>query len=585
LPHLAALAGGLVLLVALSLATAAWADHQQVELVSTGPAGGNGAIDVNDFALSRDGGRAFFTTAERLVAGDTDDQVDLYERTAGSTTLVSTGPAGGNGPYDVQPYLYSGVSRDGSHVLFATKERLTADDTDDQLDVYEHSAGSTTLVSIGPAAGNGPFDSAGAQISQSGTTVVFMSSDRLTVDDTNSNPDLYLRAGSQVTLLSGGPVNEQYDYMTPIGISRDGQRIFFATTRQLSPSDTNLHEDVYKWEGGARTIESVGTNGENAGPTIYSEAIDADGRHLFFSTYGRLSPLDTDDSSDVYERAGGVTTLASIGPAGGNGPYLVGLVGVSADGSHVFFTTDERLVAADTDDYRDIYSRAGGVTTLVSAGPLGRNEDFQNTRFWSSSADGTRAFFTTFDQLTAEDTDGVQSAYEYSGGTAARWLAPAYSVGGNSADGSRVFLFTTYPLLPADTDANCYLEDPGCLDVYELQGDQKTLISTGPTDSGGDTSACRWFFAYRVTLSCPLSASEDGTRVLFWSNAKLVAGDTDSSYDVYLASTRSGPSRDDYRSATSFCRAERRFLGQKAFRKRYGRHPFRTCVVLNRRRR
>jgi hypothetical protein len=576
-------AAATALVAALFLASAAWAGDRQVELVSTGPAGGNAAVDVNDFALSRDGGRAFFTTAEPLVAGDTDNQVDLYERTAGSTTLVSTGPAGGNGPYDVQPYLYSGISRDGSQVLFSTKERLTADDTDDQADVYERSAGTTTLVSIGPAGGNGPFESGGAQISQSGTAIVFMSSDRLTADDTNSNPDLYLRAGGQVTLLSGGPINEQFDTVYPVGISRDGQRIFFTTTRQLSPIDTNLHHDVYKWEGGSRTIESVGTNGENAGPTIYSEAIDADGRHLFFSTYGHLSPLDTDDASDVYERSGGVTTLASIGPAGGNGIYGVSFAGVSADGSHVFFTTDERLTSSDTDDYRDIYSRAAGVTTLVSAGPLGHNEDFQNTRFWSSSADGRRAFFTTFDQLTADDTDGVQSAYEYSGGAAARWLAPAYSVGGNSADGSRVFLFTTYPLLPVDTDSNCYLESPGCFDVYELQGDQKTLISTGPTDPAGDTSACRWFFNFRITLSCPLSASEDGTRALFWSNARLVAGDTDSSYDVYLSSAPSGPSRDDYRSATAFCRAERRFLGQKAFRKRYGRHAFRTCVALNRR--
>jgi len=78
---------------------AARADHQVSDLVSTGPEGGNAAIDVANFGISPDGSRSFFTTAERLVPADTDDQLDLYQRAGGSTTLVSTGPTGGNGPF------------------------------------------------------------------------------------------------------------------------------------------------------------------------------------------------------------------------------------------------------------------------------------------------------------------------------------------------------------------------------------------------------------------------------------------------------------------------------------------------------
>ena len=58
---------------------------------------------------------------------------------------------------------------------------------------------------------------------------------------------------------------------------------------------------------------------------------------------------DTDTSIDVYERAGGQTTLVSTGPTGGNGAFHASFRGASADGTRVFFETVESLVSADTD--------------------------------------------------------------------------------------------------------------------------------------------------------------------------------------------------------------------------------------------
>jgi hypothetical protein len=78
----------------------------------------------------------------------------VYERVAGAWTLISTGPAATNATYSVcevtalvsQPFYFVycpiAISADGTRVLFRTKERLTADDTDDRWDVYESSVAS-----------------------------------------------------------------------------------------------------------------------------------------------------------------------------------------------------------------------------------------------------------------------------------------------------------------------------------------------------------------------------------------------------------------------------------------------------------
>jgi hypothetical protein len=558
------------------------ADHQVTDLVSTGPAGGNADIDVGDLWISPDGSRSFFKTTERLVPADADDQLDVYRRADGSTTLVSTGPTGGNGPFPVSAVFSRGISRDGTRVAFATRERLSADDTDDHVDLYERADGVTALVSFGPAGGNGAFDVDSVPwMSSNGEAIVFITAERLTTDDTNSIQDVYLRAGAQTTLISVGP-DAPGTQLWLVGISSDGQRVFFGTSRRLWSNDTDFLTDIYKWEDGLVTMETVGPNGENGDGNSFSEYIDQSGTRLFFATPARLVPGALVNSA--YERVGGTTRLVTVGSAGQPAGGFV--TGVSADGSHAFFLTSQQLVPEDTDTVEDLYVRANGTTALVSAGPLAGGEASWPPSFRASSTDGTRAFFITFERLTPEDTDGGYSAYEYSGGESARWLSPAVGIAGLSRDGARVFVVTNLPLLPSDTDP-CTTEAFGglCADVYEIHAGRLTLVSTGPADSG-QGSVCRTFIDFRISFSCPLSTSDDGRRVLFWHDAPLLAGDTDSSFDVYLASA--GPVRSDYRNAQQFCRAERSFLGAEAFRERYGsapkhRNAFRNCVRANRR--
>ncbi|MGH2979202.1 MAG: TolB family protein [Solirubrobacterales bacterium] len=530
----------------------AWADHQVVDRVSSGPLGGNTGQEADSFTISRDGSRSFVSTRERLVSEDTDDERDIYQRVAATTTLLSTGPAGGNGSF---PAVFWGMSEDGSTVLFYTSERLTADDTDNRRDFYVRTGGTTALVSTGPAGGNGDFDVLDhtARMSADGSTVVFETREQLTADDTDALVDIYLRTGGQTTRIAGDGL---------FGLSRDGQRVFLRTNRHLTQDDTDgdFSDDAYMWEAGTTTILSVGPSGENPNQGVFFEHVDADGRHVVFTTFGRLVPEDTDDQADVYQRAGDAIERVGSGDA----------LDVSADGSHVFFMTIDRLLSADTDSQSDIYVRAGGSTELVSAGPLAGDDEFQALGFQGSTPDGSHAFFHTAERLTPEDNDGATSLYRYSGGPAAQYVAPSANFPAWSDDGQRVFVVTHMPLVPSDTDTGCSDADiVGCEDVYEIRDGQATLLSTGPGDpNAGDSGVCRNVSSIRIVVDCRLAISADGSRVLFWHNAPLLAGDTDSSFDVWLAST--GPVRSDYRNASHFCRAEREFLGEGAFRERYG---------------
>ena len=91
-----------------------------------------------------------------MSPADTDSSVDIYERAGSTTTLISTGPAGGNGAFDADFYE---ASKDGSRAVFETNESLVSADTDTTKDVYERVGSTTNLVSTGPTSGSTPIDS------------------------------------------------------------------------------------------------------------------------------------------------------------------------------------------------------------------------------------------------------------------------------------------------------------------------------------------------------------------------------------------------------------------------------------------
>jgi len=89
-----------------------------------------------------------------MVASDTDSTQDIYQRSNGVTTLISTESSGGNGPFNI---VFDRITPDGSKVFFDPYESLVSGDADSSRDIYERSNGATTEISMGPIGGNGAF--------------------------------------------------------------------------------------------------------------------------------------------------------------------------------------------------------------------------------------------------------------------------------------------------------------------------------------------------------------------------------------------------------------------------------------------
>jgi hypothetical protein len=110
----------------------------------------------------------------------------------------------------------------------------------------------------------------------------------------------------------------------------------------------------------------------------------------------------------VYERSAGTTKRVSAGQVNGNSGFAANFRGASADGTRVFFDTFEQLVPSDGDGATlDVYERAAGETSLISPG----DDEFHPALFGGASDDGSAVFFETQQQVLASDEDGAVDVY------------------------------------------------------------------------------------------------------------------------------------------------------------------------------
>lgn len=382
-------------------------------------------------------------------------------------------------------------------------------------------------------------------VSEDGLRAVFPFPEELTRGAERAQ--IYERFGGVTRALVPYPDDPpERTYAGLVGLSADARHAFVSTNLSLAAEDRDGGgTDIYGIFDGVASLLSTGPLDTQAEPgfgpmsvPMFFQGASADGGRVFLdSLFSPLVAEDTDTCPDIYERFSDQTRLISTGPTAtpsfpahlcAAGPYD----GLSSDGSHVFFTTGDDLIAED-EGGDDIYQRVGDALAVLTTYP----EDIERNcvdrpKFGDASADGGTVLFSTNMPISPEDTDSTYDVYKrgpdgslalVSRGTDGG-IGPC-GFGGDkpvalSADGGTAIFETASALSPEDGDSS--------VDLYST-GDSgaMSLVTTGPADASLDEHVL-------VPPAWPADVSDDASHVAFESRQPLVAGDEDQAVDVYL---------------------------------------------------
>jgi hypothetical protein len=423
---------------------------------------------VNNVAMSADGTKVMFDTAESLTSDDTDAGAgrDVFERSGNDTKLVSK-PGTTAGFSSLRA-----VSADGTKIWFDSPDQLeAAKDTNSTSDTYLASnLGSPTVVSIDADTDTAAGDSGFFAAVPDGSHVFFGTTTGLDSTDLDGAADLYDRHGTATTWLSKPDPGQPDDtFQNFVAASPDASLVYFTSNGQLKSSDTDSSTDLYLRSGTAlkHITQQVAGNefGVVAGcseASVIRGCAATDGSRLFFSSQEELLPSDTDFNDDVYRYTASSDTLEL---ASGNGTHGAVVGGVSENGARVLFDSQDPLACQDTDAGEfDTYEWEDGALSLVTL-PSGSGSE--GNVLSSITADASTVFFASNARYAGSNADGVaiDMFAARPGGTTPPCPVPGgggNSGGGGGGGGATAAAIQCGDGRDNDADGAIDKADPGC---------------------------------------------------------------------------------------------------------------------------
>ena len=345
-----------------------------VTRVNTSSSGSQADKNGEDASISANGTKVVFASdATNLLARDTAYRMDIFikDLATGVITLVNTNSSGGQAANYSYSYSAS-ISANGTKVAFvSTADNLVAGDTnyDDDVFVKDLSTGVLTRVSVTSIGGQVNDSSSSPNISADGTKVVFTSrASNLVTGDTNGQADIFVKnlSTGATTLVSsdssGGQVNGGSDNAN---ISADGTKVVFTSrATNLVAGDTNAQADIFVKDLVTGVVTRVSTNSSDgeANGASQNASITADGtKVLFTSSASNLVTGDTNNQADIFikDLVTGVVTRMSTNSSEVQANGASEYASISADGSKVLFASSAtNLVAVDTNGQADIFVKS-----------------------------------------------------------------------------------------------------------------------------------------------------------------------------------------------------------------------------------
>ncbi|HJU11996.1 MAG TPA: hypothetical protein VJ728_14020, partial [Candidatus Binataceae bacterium] len=390
--------------------------------------------------ISADGKVVFFTSD--VCASGTGDNSgkslpvnELYARLDGSRTVPISEPAafGNAAPYagcsevscieavnsqsNWSNAEFAGSSKDGSRAFFTTNQRLT-DGAGTVGNLYEYALDNPqgerlTDVSAGDKSGQGPRVLGVIAISSDGSRVYFVARSVLSTNQNENDEvaqdganNLYIferskeSPTSQVQFIARLSDADQQQWITnnqegKANVTPSGRFLVFESHAALTPDLTRKDgsAQIFRYDADTGSLVRVSTgqrgfadNGNagfgnaqivpairgygHTGPARSDPTMSHDGSFIFFESPVGLTSSALNDVrvgtfegqpsyvENIYEWHDGEVHLLSdakdttVGPTGRS---AVELVGSDATGSNVFFSTTDELVAQDTDTQLDYY--------------------------------------------------------------------------------------------------------------------------------------------------------------------------------------------------------------------------------------
>lgn len=303
----------------------------------------------------------------------------VYDRSVGGDTRVVSLLPNDVTPAAGEEAQYQGNSADGSTVAFKVAGTLYL-----RVNNLE-----TKEVTSGPATYAG--------LSLNGSRLFYISSGNIKMFDVATGVTVQVNTSADAQIVN---------------IADNGDRVYFVSPSLLDGADGVAGEpNLYVWKAEGETTNFVATLepsdvsglpaldtwttnvvapnpfGEEVGPGADPSRTSPDGRFIAFESDARLTPFDNAGHTAIYwyDAATEQLRCASCDPSGASPVadarleqfnFLKAAVAVhnlTADGSRVFFESQEPLVARDVDGGNDVYEWAlepGGTPSLhlISAG-------------------------------------------------------------------------------------------------------------------------------------------------------------------------------------------------------------------------
>ncbi len=363
-----------------SFNTVGWSREDGLYLVGILP---NGTPAPNGASLAWDGNRGLLQPASsdgRYVAFTADGV--MYLRKGNATTVqVDTSRRTTADPNPAPPVNPVGVTGNGKSVLFTSSSELTND----------ANTGETGGVSSDAGRDLYSFDIASGDLTD------------LTAD-TNPADDA---TGANV--------------QTVLGATQDGSHIYFTATGVLAAGATTGHTSLYVWHDGqiafVANADALDANG------FY---FSSDGQHAVFTSsdqltsYRNIDPSTGAPHAEVYRATLGgalvcVSCRADGSPPMGDAslPTYTGLSPVKPpralndDGSRVFFHSTDAVIRQATSGVQQVFEYSGGRVT-----PISRPDSTVPATIIDASASGDDVFFTTYDSLVPDPSNGDTAVYD-----------------------------------------------------------------------------------------------------------------------------------------------------------------------------